>query len=550
MAHEKLSPRQKMIGMMYLVLTAMLALNVSKDAVKAFMKVEQGLTKTVNNYALKNKDIYDKFEMAARTNRAKSGPFRDKAFEVKQAADELFTYIQGLKIEIIKTRDGEETTAVKGQDIDIFAVKGYDDNNVPSQILIGSNESGKGFALRAAINDYREFLISKLEGKNMTIENALRSSLNTEDGKDTSGKIEPWPNNTFQPLPLVAVVAMLTKIQVDVRNAETDVLTFLYDQIDARSFKFTNIEATVLTNSTYIMQGQDYEASVFITASDTLQAPVIALGNYKSTPNADGTVDYEMVGDYTTLPIDETGKGIYKVRATSVGQKSWGGLITMNAPDGTSKSYPFKSSYSVGLQNVVVSPTAMNVLYQSIENPIDVSVPGIGSDKIRVTMKNGSIEKGKVKNSKGEFFPGEWKAIPQVAGQLAQVFVSYDANGKQMTFQPYDFRVRTIPDPVAKFAGKSTGTIDKNIAMAQQALFAVLENFDFDLKYDITEFTITISDKGFDYEKISKSNIITGEQKDLINRLTRNKNLTIVGIKAIGPDKRPRELPAVVLKIQ
>jgi hypothetical protein len=165
-------------------------------------------------------------------------------------------------------------------------------------------------------------------------------------------------------------------------------------------------------------------------------------------------------------------------------------------------------------------------------------------------MKNGTIEKGKVKNTKGEFFPGEWKASPQVVGQIAQVIVSADVSGKQMTFPAYDFRVRNIPDPIAKFAGKSTGSIDKNIALSQQAIFAVLENFDFDLSYKITEFTVTINDKGFDYEKPSTSNVITAEQKDLINRLTRNKNLTIVGIKAIGPDKRIRDLPAIVLKIQ
>jgi gliding motility-associated protein GldM len=192
----------------------------------------------------------------------------------------------------------------------------------------------------------------------------------------------------------------------------------------------------------------------------------------------------------------------------------------------------------------------MNVLYQGIDNPIDISVPGVGSDKLKVTMKNGTIVKGKVKNSKGEFFPGEFSARPDVIGQNAQVIVTADMNGRQMAFPPYDFRVRGIPDPVAEFASKSTGSIDKNIAMAQSAIFAVLKNFDFDLKYDITEFTISINDKGFDYEKSSKNNIITSEQKDLINRLTRNKNLTIVNIKALGPDKRVRDLPAIVLKIQ
>jgi gliding motility-associated protein GldM len=551
MAHERLSPRQKMIGMMYLILTAMLALNVSKEAVEAFKKVDKGLTKTIQNYAAKNSIIYEAFDKKAAENPVKGGPARDKAYEVKQRADELFNYIQELKIQIITTAEGKDTPAVKGKEIVIDEVKKIDDNNVPSQILIGANENGKANDLKALIASYRDDMIQIVNGKNISIEESLKSIFDTQDGLNKSGEKERWENLSFQALPLVAVITLLSKTQVDVRNAETDVLTFLYDQIDARSFKFNRIFPTIISKtSDYVMQGNDYEASVFISATDTTQAPDISIGNVTTTTNADGTPKYEIAGESQKLQLDETGKGIYKVRATSVGSKTWGGLITMTAPDGSKVSYKFDAKYSVGAPSVVISPTAMNVLYQGIENPIDVSVPGVGSDKIRVTMKNGTIEKGKVKNSKGEFFPGEWKASPQIIGQNAQVLVSADVNGKQMTFPPYEFRVRSIPDPVAKFANKTTGSIDKNIALAQQGLFAVLENFDFDLAYNVTEFTITINDKGFDYEKASTSNRITPEQKDLINRLTRGKNLTIVGIKAIGPDKKTRDLPAVVLKIQ
>ena len=103
MAHERLSPRQKMIGMMYLVLTAMLALNVSKEAVEAFKKVDKGLTKTIENYAAKNSVIYDAFDKAAAQNPAKAGPAKEKALQVKQRADELFSYMQDLKVEYDNT---------------------------------------------------------------------------------------------------------------------------------------------------------------------------------------------------------------------------------------------------------------------------------------------------------------------------------------------------------------------------------------------------------------------------------------------------------------
>ena len=165
MAHERLSPRQKMIGMMYLILTAMLALNVSKDAVEAFKKVDKSLTTTLSNYAIKNNRIYEEFNKAANENPTKAGKYRDTAMEVKSRSEEIFNFIQDLKIEIIQTAEGPETEAVVGNVINIDEVKKIDENNIPSQILIGANENGKASALKALMNDYREFLISTLDGK-------------------------------------------------------------------------------------------------------------------------------------------------------------------------------------------------------------------------------------------------------------------------------------------------------------------------------------------------------------------------------------------------
>lgn len=551
MAHERLSPRQKMIGMMYLVLTAMLALNVSKDAVEAFKKVDKGLTKTVDNYVIKNNIIYADFDRADAENPKKAGPWKTKAYAVKARAEELSNYIQDLKVEIIKTAEGEDTPALQGNVIIIEEVKKIDENNVPSEILIGADENGKANDLKALIDEYREFLIETLEGKNITAEEALRSMLNTDPVYNTKTKEnERWENGTFQTLPLVAVITILSKMQVDVRNAETEVLNYLYSQIDAASFKFNKLVPTVITNSNYIMQGNEYTAEVFIAATDTTRAPEYRVGTYKTTVNADGTPTYEMVGDYTTLPIDERGRGIFSTRASSTGDKKWSGLINLKAPDGSDVFYPFNASYTVATPSVVVSPTAMNVLYQGIDNPIDISVPGVGSDKIRVKMTNGEIKSGKVVNARtNENYPGGFIANPATVGQNAQIIVSADVNGKQMSFPPYEFRVRSLPDPIAKFANLKDGNIDKNVALAQQGLFAVLENFEFDLTYTITSFTMSINDKGFDVEKVSNSNRITEEQKALINSLTRGKKLIFSGIKAVGPDKKTRDLPAVILKI-
>ncbi|HZY25247.1 MAG TPA: hypothetical protein VFE71_05435, partial [Bacteroidales bacterium] len=280
MAHEKLSPRQKMIGMMYLVLTAMLALNVSKEAVEAFKKVDKGLTQTIANYTLKNDVIYKEFDRAAAENPAKAGKYKTSAYQVKERSDEAFNFIQGLKIEIIKKAEKDpETPAVKGNEVIIDEVKRIDDTNVPSEVLIGANENGKANDLKALLSEYRQFLIGILDGKNPTTEAALKTSLKTEDGKNADGETERWENLNFQTLPLVAVICILSEYQVNVRNAETEVLNYLYSQIDASSFKFNKLTPIVIPTSNYVTLGSEYEAKVFISATDTTQSPIITVGD-------------------------------------------------------------------------------------------------------------------------------------------------------------------------------------------------------------------------------------------------------------------------------
>jgi gliding motility-associated protein GldM len=546
MSKGKETPRQKMIGMMYLILTAMLALNVSKEAIEAFKKVDMSLTKTIANYIKKNDITYAAFDVAAAENPEKAGRWKSKAYDVKARADEIYNYIQDLKVEIVSKTEGKDSEALlPDNQIDVTKIKRIDQNNVPSEVLIGANQDGKANDLKALIEDYRGFLVETLEGKDLGAEQSVLDILNTNDPRNLEGTgTEPWVTGTFQMLPLIAVETILSKMQVDVRNAETDVLNFLYTQIEAGSFKFNRIIPTVIPNSTYIMQGNEYSAQVFVAATDTTQDLEILIGPYRSKTNADGTIDYEMTGDYTKLPVDESGIGNYRVRPGSIGEKSWGGIIRMKSPDGTMRSYDFNSKYSVGVPNVVVSPTAMNVLYQGIQNPLDISVPGVGSDKLTVRMTNGELKKGKYKN-----YRGEWVAQPRTVGQNAEIIVSANINGKVQTFPPVEFRVRRLPDPEARFANMKEGNVLRSVAAAQQVVTAVLENFEFDLTYTVTGFTVSVNDKGFEITAESNNNRLTDKQKGLIANLRAGQKLIIEKIKAVGPDGRTRDLNPIILKI-
>ncbi len=534
MAHGKETPRQKMIGMMYLVLTAMLALNVSKEAVKAFVKVDQALTLTVANYAKKNDLIYKDFDRAAAENPTKAGKYKTAAYAVKERADETFNFMQDLKITIINKGDGPGNAAVSGREVFTEKILKFDDSNVPSEILIGAAENGKANDLHAMLNEYRDFLITTLEGKNPLIEESLRKSLSTEDGISLhTGEKERWENATFQTLPMVAVIAMLSEFQVNVRNAETEVLNYLYTQIDASSFKFNKLDAIVIPNSNYITSGSDYEAQVFISASDSTQQPVITVSGAQ-------------------LPLDESGKGIYKVRASTVGPKTWGGVIALKAPDGSTKTYDFHSSYVVGEPNVIVSPTAMNIMYAGIANPIDVSVPNVSPDKIKISIKpgTGTFSTEKVKNPKGVPFKGGWSVVPAAVGTDVQVIVTAEINGKPMQFPPYPFRVKKVPPPVANFADKSQGSVGKALAVAQTMVFATLPDFDFDLQYEVTEFVLFYTDKGSDYAEPSTSASLTSKQKTILNAMSRGKTLIFKNIKAKQGTNKPVEVPPIVLTIE
>jgi len=535
MARDRLSTRQRMINLMYLIMIAMLALNVSKDAVEAFKKVDKSLTQTIANYTLKNNLIYSEFDRAVALNPAKAGKYKTAAYQVKARADEAFNFLQDLKIEIITAAEGPETPAIKGNEVIIEEVRKIDNNSVPSQILIGDNEKGKANDLKAILNEYRDSLIAiaTLDGKNPSVEDALKKSLNTDDSKNIEGKTERWENLTFQTVPLVAVITIMSKMQIDIRNAETEVLNYLYSKIDASSFKFNTLNAQVIPKLKYVTLGSNYEATVFVSATDSTQQPVITVNNQ-------------------VLPLDETGKGIYTARATSIGPKTWGGVISLKAPDGSTKTYNFNSEYSVGEPNVVVSPTAMNVMYKGLDNPIDISVPGVGPDKIKINrVVNGTASQIRVRNSKGEFFRGNWAIKPETVGKNIQIYITAEeTRGNPTQYGPIEFRVKRLPDPVARFANRSSGSVSQAQALAEIGVFASLgDDFDFELVYTVTGFTISYSDRLGDRVKDSNSFKLTPEQREIIKGITRGKDLTIKNIKAIGPDGIPRDLGAIVLKM-
>ncbi len=537
MGHGKETPRQKMIGMMYLVLTAMLALNVSADILNAFVLVDNGLVKTTANFVAKNESAYGIFDAQMEKSAAKVGPFRDKAYSVKDMADQLAYDIQELKVEIVKHCDGDDAPALtpaewivgskrekkSTYDINDALIASKDNLDKPAQIMIVGK---KGEELKGKIDSYREQLLSMTTDP--SIQTAIKEALNTDAppaGKD--GTVQTWESSHFEHIPMVAVITMMSKLQSDVRNAEADIVQNLLAQIGASDTKVNKMEAIVLSKSNYVLKGNEFEARILLAAYDSLQKPEIILGQYRKTASG-----YEMVGEGRALPYDAKGRAIYK-SSPSVGNYTLQGLLRMMTPEGMT-SYPFTSEYQVGEANAVVSATKMNVLYVSLDNPISISVSGVPAEKISASITNGSLVRS----------GGDWIAKPATQGE-AFIIVSANIEGQTREMTRMKYRVKTVPSPIAKVAGKIGGKIDKGTLSAQIAVLADMENFEFELKFNVTEFTVSASKGQFVQEEPVKGAKISDKQRDIIKGATRGSRVIFDGIKAVGPDNKIRELPSI-----
>jgi len=314
----------------------------------------------------------------------------------------------------------------------------------------------------------------------------------------------------------------LSKLQNDVRNAESNVLGYLLDKIDATDTKVNKMEAVVLTKSNYVLRGGQFEARVLLAAYDSLQRPEIYLG--KPRKQADGS--WEIDGGGTLLPYDAKGRAMVIRPGSSVGNFSVEGVLQMQTADGL-KNYPFVSEYQVGEAGAVISPTKMNVLYIAVDNPLSISVSGVPAEKVSATISQGSLEK--IKGS-------EYNARPTTSGEaIVTVFAEIEGQKKNMGSMP--FRIKLLPTPIAKVAGKASGNVDKNTLAAQQGVLADMEDFLFDLRYQVTQFDVGVTtSQGMNRSASSSSATFTAEQKSLLNGLTKGQRVFFTNIRAKGPD--------------
>ncbi|MEN8156007.1 MAG: gliding motility protein GldM [Bacteroidota bacterium] len=529
MGHGKETPRQKMIGMMYLVLTAMLALNVAKDVLNAFILVDEGLVTTTNNFAAKNDGLYSTFRQQAQLNPAKVGEWKDKADEVQSRSNEMFDFLHECKVDILSIKSADAIDP-NSTEINWHEVTQKDNMDHPAQVMM---VEGKGKELKDKFDDHREYMLSLIGDKEKylsTVE-AVEVILSTKppeiDLEHGGKKVVPtWESTYFEHLPMAAVIALLSEMQAGIRNAEAEMLEFLLGQIVAGEVSFNTIDAVVMADNSLVFPGQEYKAKVFLAAYDSTKAPDVVLE------------------DDTKLEV-EGGKGIYTAVSNSLGIKTWGGTITLENADGSLTSRPFKSSYEVAEANATISATAMNVFYRGLNNPVAISAGGVAESAVRV----GITSPHSIKRRK----PGVYNVKPGVKGDKAVVSVYAEIDGSRKLMTRMNFRVKDLPTPTAKIKGSRGGKAALTVGQLTglQIVEAEAEDFLFEVEFQVTSFTIGFNDaSGIWVERKSGSKKFTSEQKGIFRSMRAGQRISIENIKAIGPDGKVRSLSPINITVR
>ena len=565
-----------MIGMMYLVLTALLALNISKEVLNGFVKVENSLQDTQHTLKGKVQETFTTLEVKYAQNKEKVGPFMDKARDVRDRSDNLVNYITQLKGRCMATSEGKYDDAVandfadfigkdeNGMDttINLAVIQKKDEYQELTAFMVGSepqnpkfdeNDPWSAAALRKNIEAYKDYLkeirLVDSQGNTRELPEYIKVQLDdrfTFENEMEDGKEVTWEAANFFDVPLAAVMPLMSKMIVDVQDAQEDVLSWLLGGIEAKSYKFTNLMPLVVPESNYILRGDSFRADVLLAAYDATNAPDIFVDGDKWDGRDSTMLEYEGL-EGLTIGSDGMGKLRIPTRGMSLGDMNFKGLIRYQGPDGNIEPYTFYTpTITVAEPALVVSPTKMNVFYRGVPNPVEVSVPGVAQDKIDVRIDGGH----KIKKQPD----GSYIVEPSSNSSVREANITVSAelpDGTKKSLPAKKFRVKRIPDPVAFWTGKKP--TDKGITKAEVLSFAPvaarMEGFDFDVQVRVKSFTLRISKDGAFSDLPSGNNRITPDQQEALKRVRRGNIIYLEDILVSMPDGTERDLPPMKLKI-
>ena len=491
-------PRQKMINLMYLVLTALLALNVSSEILNAFKVVDISLQNSSNNLAAANSTLYKSLseKLADPKTADKAKIWQPKADQAKKLSDDMTNYLEGLKKDL-KTAAGLET--VNGKE------SFKEDNLEAASRLFGTE--GKGQELENKLKAYKAAMLAIDPQIKAKFEKTLPVDVEPPVGQDGSKK--DFTNAYFHMTPTVAGLTLLSKFQNNIKNAENQVVTYCHEQIGAVAVIFDKTGVLVGQSSNYVMPGQELTITAGIGAYSSAAQPQISIGG-------------------SGVPVID-GKGTYKISASGAGSHTVPVTIRYLDQQGAPQTKTENVEYTVGTPGgAAVMLDKMNVFYIGVDNPVTIS-SGSGWDKTKVSMTGGSLSGSTGKFTVRVTTPGK-------------ATINVNADGKSSTF---DFRVKEIPNPVFK-VGPGGTRMTAGSFKNQQYCRAELENFDFQANFSVISATVYFSGANFSNVQTAQ---LTGNNlsplSTFIQKAGPGTSITFDNVKVQGPDGKQRTIQGV-----
>ena len=562
MSGGKETSRQKMIGMMYLVLTALLAMNVSKEVVNAFVTIDQGQRKTLEAIDGKLSTQLQELAKNASENDELYGAANISAQTAHNKASELIEHINLIKAKTFAISVGTPFEAeIPGEvyangkfliGLDsvrtLVGIDNYDNNTnlmvkEPANPTIEDNPDGNnytGTVLRDKLIEYREQIISELKKIKRTETLVLNMEQTfdfptAEEAKGTGE--EQWVVKNFYHVPLAASTAMLTTLQSQIRSAESDLVDKLFTEVEGESLKFNRLRGATIPLSTTVTQGGDFEADVFMAAFDDANPPEVRLGKIGVKFDS---LTMDLDGEYDVIPMEGvTGK--LKIPAGGLGAQTRDGVIYFKPVGGELRKEPFYLDYLVLAPQLIVSPTKMNVFYKGLPNPVNISVPGFTSDKVFPKASAGRLSK----NSKGYVMNiGSGSTV-----KISATVELPDGSKKQMP--PIPFRVKRVPDPVPSFSqAKPTDNVISGLKVKNaKGLRADMgSDFEFDYTPVVTSFKVVTVVNGEIREAKCSGNKLNAAAKGILGNMRRGQKFSIEQIMVKMPEGN-RKVSSISLRI-
>lgn len=538
-------PRQLMINLMYLVLTAMLALNVSAEIINAFFMLDKGIKA---NNKIVEKSVENTIASMEETAKTKTQyrPLVEKAKEVTRITKGFDSYISEMRDRMVEESGGAYTPeeAEKAGHPELAGKPiGKKDKDTPQRIFVSGDygnekKEPQGPILDDKIQKLREQYIQFVDGlwadggikgtvfaqadkKQATLEQ-LRTQLtlsSSEGYKPENHEGKSWADFTFGHMPVAAIYPMLRKFQNDAKTSEAAVVSFLASQIGQMEMTYDKFAVFSQSSKPYIMLGETYESE-------------IALGAYSS--QADFSVN---VNGRNLNVVD--GKAKYTAKGTRVGEQKYTAKITVVNPMTKEKdSFSEDFFFEVGQPSVNVSADKMNVFYIGVDNPVTIAAAGVKTADMKASISGGSMSGS-----------GTSRVVKVNKPGKAVITVRDAANGKSF---PFEFRVKRIPDPVVRLGKKVDGGMGSGEFRAQPGLAAWLDNFDFDARCQVQSYTLYYTAKRQDpVELKGKGGRFSGPIANVVKRAKPGDQYAFTEVKARCPgDKAGRRVNGLTFKIR